>query len=288
MAEIVAGYIPVINDGYLKFFERHKEADIAVFDSSILDEFNYLRKDIRALPPPTVEKLLNGVGRNAYTIGKSALMQLMYNPDVFMPDDDISRKILSDYPESLIQVEPVFLRWDRDSSVVNQEVVADRVVNMKTNDPIIMALQSEVEKSSNWWRHVGAVMADNDVIIALSHNSSLPTSYSSAIDGDPRIVAHRGESIDLSIDIHAEARLIAGLAKKGISTSGKTLYVSTFPCPSCAKLIAESGIEKCYFSEGYATLDGQQILKIAGIELVQVITPDQPSVASSLKPYPLS
>ena len=47
------------------------------------------------------------------------------------------------------------------------------------------------------------------------------------------------------------------------------MYVTDFPCPPCAKLIAAAGIARLYFREGYAVLDGSDVLEGAGIEVVQ-------------------
>ncbi len=286
--EIITGYIPVINEGYMRFFERHPTAEIGVFDESILTQFDYLRKDIRALSPETAAFLLRGAGKRTRLIGDRALSTLMHTPGTFMPDDDVSRELVSRFPESSAVLEPVFLRWDRESAKVNVEVEADRVEVFESNDPIVRALFDEAEKSTNWWRRVGAVLFDDSGIVHTAHNSSTPTGYSSAIDGDPRITAKRGEAIDTSIDIHAESRLIAQLARNGVSTEGKKIAVSTFPCPNCAKLIAECGIKACYFMEGYAMLDGEDVLRSADVELVKVIAEPSESNPLEARPYPTS
>jgi dCMP deaminase len=76
--------------------------------------------------------------------------------------------------------------------------------------------------------------------------------------------------LELSTAIHAEASLIAQAAREGISTKAAVLYVTDFPCPPCAKLIAGAGIAKLYFRTGYAVLDGEGVLAAAGVEVVQV------------------
>ncbi|MCA9327415.1 hypothetical protein KDA14_02710, partial [Candidatus Saccharibacteria bacterium] len=146
----------------------------------------------------------------------------------------------------------------------------DKTVTLDDNDLIVQALYKEAGKSTNWWRNVGAAIVDNGKIIAIAHNGSVPTEYSSAIDGDPRITENRGMEVDTSIDLHAEARLISEAAKNGTTFAGKTLFATTFPCASCAKLIATSGITACYFVEGYASIDGQAIMKSSGVELIKV------------------
>lgn len=286
--EIIAGYVPVINDGYLRFFDRHPSAEINVFDETIITQFDYLRKDIRALSPESAALLLRGIGRRTRLIGERALSSLMNSQGVYLPDDDVSRELTSRYPESPAILEPVFLRWDRDNVKVNVEAVPDRTEAYDSEDPIIRALFDEASKSTNWWRRVGSVVFGEEGFVLSAHNSSMPTSYSSAIDGDPRITARRGEAIETSIDIHAESRLIAQLAKQGVSTEGKKIAVTTFPCPNCAKLIAESGINACYYIDGYAMLDGQDILRSANVELVKVIAEPPQLTPLDAKPYPSS
>lgn len=286
--ETVAGYIPVINDGYLRFFERHPSAEIHVFDESITRQFDYLRKDIRALAPENAALLLRGIGRRTRLIGERALGDLFAKPRTFLPDDDVSLELKARYPQSPAVLEPVFLRWDRENTKVNLEVTPDRIETFASDDPVMRLLHEEARKSTNWWRRVGAVLLDENGVRSSAHNSSTPTPYTSAIDGDPRITAKRGEAIETSIDIHAEARLIAERARIGISTEGETIVVSTFPCPNCAKLIAESGVTSCYYVEGYAMLDGEDILRSAGVELVKVITEPQAPNPLESKPYPSS
>ncbi len=48
------------------------------------------------------------------------------------------------------------------------------------------------------------------------------------------------------------------------------MYVTDFPCPPCAKLIAAAGVERVYFRDGYAVLDGEDVLREAGVELLRV------------------
>lgn len=286
--EKILAYIPVIHDGYMQFFDRHPTAEIGVLDQSVVEQFDYLRKDIRALNPEAAAVLLRGAGRRTRLVGDRALSALMNTQNVFMPDDDVSRELVGRYPETTAVLEPVFLRWDRDNVKVNKDVTPDRTETYDSSDPIICALFDEASMSTNWWRRVGSVVFGDDGFVLSAHNSSMPTSYSSAIDGDPRITAKRGEAIETSIDIHAESRLIATLAKQGISTEGKKLAVTTFPCPNCAKLIVESGIKACYYIDGYAMLDGEDVLRAGGVELVKVITDSAQENPHTAKPYPSS
>ena len=281
-----AGYVPVIHKGYIEAIDRHPEAIIGVFNDEILSDYDYLRKDIRALSPEAAEQALTGLGRTAIILGRSALKEAL-KARIIMPNDDISRSIVSANPDSDITLEPIFLRWDRDNSTEQLAITPDRIVQMDSIDPVASALMQEKLLSTNWFRHVGAVVVDDDKNIRFSgHSSSLPSEYTSLFESDPRITARKGESIERSIDIHAEARIIAESSRTGKSLEGMTMCVSTFPCPNCAKLIALSGVKSCYYVEGYAVLDGYRILKESGVEIVKLEVPEIPDDPRTLKPYP--
>ncbi len=70
--------------------------------------------------------------------------------------------------------------------------------------------------------------------------------------------------------MHSEAGAIAEAARKGISLEGADLYVTTFPCPPCGKLIAYSGIKRVFYKNGYGVLDSERILKDKGVEIIKV------------------
>ena len=96
-------------------------------------------------------------------------------------------------------------------------------------------------------------------------NEHHPHRLSAYVAGDPRSNFTKGVGYELSTATHAEARLIAEAAREGRATAGAEMYVTDFPCPPCAKLIANAGVAKLYFREGYAVLDGQDVLEAAGV-----------------------
>lgn len=53
--------------------------------------------------------------------------------------------------------------------------------------------------------------------------------------------------------IHAETNAIGHAAKMGRSTNGATMYVTAFPCLSCAKLVIAAGIKRIFYEK---TLEG--------------------------------
>jgi len=71
---------------------------------------------------------------------------------------------------------------------------------------------------------------------------------SGGFNGFPRGVIDDGRLQDrdakLKIIVHAEANAIAAAARNGHSLKGGILYCTLTPCPQCASLIIQSGIER--------------------------------------------
>lgn len=50
--------------------------------------------------------------------------------------------------------------------------------------------------------------------------------------------------------IHATEAAIAKAARNGKALEGTTIYLTHFPCPSCVRLILESGIQEIVYMDG--------------------------------------
>ena len=161
--------------------------------------------------------------------------------------------------------------WDKHNSLKAQKIVPDVEISQKEFDKkIIKETQKISEKSSDWWRKIGSIVVKDNLPIIYTYNKHLPNEYAPAFAGDPRSAFHKGIGIEISSAIHGEAAAISEAAKKGIALEGASMYVTTFPCPPCAKLIVQSGIKKLYYGIGYGVLDGLDILKKAGVEIIKV------------------
>ena len=119
----------------------------------------------------------------------------------------------------------------------------------------------------------GTGHAAREAILGAAWNHHRPTEYAPYVDGDPRDAFSRGVRADLSTAIHAEASVVAQAARGGRALGGADIYVTTFPCPACARLIAESGFRRCYFTGPYSVLEGDHILRAAGVGLFWVDAP---------------
>jgi deoxycytidylate deaminase/dephospho-CoA kinase len=66
-------------------------------------------------------------------------------------------------------------------------------------------------------------------------------------------------NMELCTAIHAEERAILSLS--GRPAEGGTLYVTTFPCFQCARLVLDAGIKKIVFVEAYPMPETSEFLK---------------------------
>ena len=272
---VLIAYVPALHKGYVDFFKKHPD-ELLILDSNFVLEQPRMDRDIRAMDPRDVEKAVKALGifKKISILNKTKIAEIKkINDSIVMPDEDVSRIFAETYLKGeKIKYIPVFLRWDRHSALkTNTPVDPDRKISNKQKDKELMGKAYELtKKSSDWWRNIGALASRKGEVILTGYNHPLPNDQIHNILGDPRSNFDYGVSFELSKFIHAEATIIAEAAKRGISLDGADVYVTTFPCPVCAKSLAVAGIKKVYYSEGYSLLDANDILKSYGIEVIQV------------------
>jgi dCMP deaminase len=267
-------YLPVIHAGYHRFLaENAKDAELLLIGQAFADDYPVLKKEIRALDPQTALQYLlsSGTVPSGRVIEPSDL-PLAVEPGVLLaPDEDVTRGVVEHYrlaDRADVRFIPTFLRWDREWSKAGRPLGYDGKVSADEYARRMQRLARRASgRSSDWWRQVGALAVRDDEIIAEEHNRHLPTEYSPYIDGDPRNNFSRGIETDLTTALHAEAAIVAQAAREGLSLRDAELHVTTFPCPTCAMLVAEAGFARCYFSGPYSLLDGENVLRQAGVEL---------------------
>jgi dCMP deaminase len=270
-------YLPVVHAGHAAFFARHADAaEILLLGTGFKAGFKALAKDIRALPPDLVAQFLQVMlpGIPVRVVEPADLPAALTADTLVLPDEDVTRQLAQEL--NLAQVrdlvfDKTFLRWDREWSQAERPAAFDGAVRPADLPAHLLIRAKDLAgHSSDWWRQVGAIAWRGERILGEAWNRHCPTEYAPYADGDPRDSFSRGVRADLSTAIHAEASVVARAARDGVSLDGADLYVTTFPCPACARLIAESGFRRCYFSGGYSVLDGESVLRAAGVELLWV------------------
>lgn len=189
-----------------------------------------------------------------------------------MPDEEIMHSLAEQIlPKMDLEFESAFLRWDSQKTTQQNVVKSDKKTTFDAFSTRFMEKAENLStRSADWWRQVGAVLVRGNTIVLTAFNQHVPDQYQPLYNGDPRGNFKKGIHIELTTAFHAEAALIAEAARKGESLEGTELYVTTFPCPNCAKLVAHSGIKKVFFKEGYAMVDGESILKEKGVEIIHL------------------
>jgi dCMP deaminase len=275
-------YLPVVHAGHEAFFTRHRDAaEVLILGTGFRAQFKSLAKDIRALPPARAAQFLQTMlpGTPVRVIEPGDLPAALTADTLVLPDEDVTRVLAAEYHLDSgrdLVFDKTFLRWDREWSQAQRPVDFDGQLAVGELPSALLARARELaDHSSDWWRQVGAIAWRGDEILGASWNHHAPTEYAPYLDGDPRDNFSRGVRADLSTAMHAEASVIARAAHDGTPLAGADLYVTTFPCPACARLIAESGFRRCYFTGQYSVLEGDAILRTAGVALFWVDTAAQ-------------
>ena len=273
-------YLPVVHAGHEGFFARHPDAaEVLILGTGFRKQFKSLAKDIRALPPARAAQFLQVMlpDTPVRVIEPADLPAAVMADTLVLPDEDITRILAAEHrlgEGRTLVFDKTFLRWDREWSQASRPADPDGRLQIGELPPALIAQAAELAgHSSDWWRQVGAIAWRDEKVLGGAWNHHAPTEYAPYLDGDPRDNFSRGIRADLSTATHAEASIIATAARDGIPLGGADLYVTTFPCPACARLIAEAGFRRCYFTGPYSVLDGDQVLRSAGVELLWVDAP---------------
>lgn len=128
-------------------------------------------------------------------------------------------------------------------------------------DAMYMTIAEIMSKRSYCKRKkVGCVIIKDNMIISDGYNGT-PTGFENVCEDE------NGNTKQFVL--HAEANALTKLAKSTNSSTNATLYVTMSPCYECSKLIIQTGIKKVVFKEKYRIEDGLDLLKKAGIEVIQ-------------------
>jgi dCMP deaminase len=122
-------------------------------------------------------------------------------------------------------------------------------------------VQVTAKRSSCERLQVGCLLVKNNRIIAQGYNGFLP--------GCP----HESKMRDghEQATIHAEQNAITDCAKRGVSTSNASAYITHYPCIQCMKLLCASGISNIYYINDYRNDDlVLYFSEIANVKLKQI------------------
>ena len=144
--------------------------------------------------------------------------------------------------------------------------------NRPSWESYFMAITKLVAKRSTCRRRsVGAVLVKDKRILATGYNGA-PSGIEHCIDIGclrEKMNVASGERHELCRGIHAEQNAIIQAAFHGVSIRDAILFCTNLPCSICAKMIVNAGIRTIYYEAGYADPMSMEMLKAAGIEIIQ-------------------
>ena len=116
---------------------------------------------------------------------------------------------------------------------------------------------------------VGAVAVDSD-------KNAIATGF----NGLPRGVADIPERMERPAKYlwtsHAEENLVATAARAGRSLSGARVFVTHYPCATCARLLIQAGVSELFVGDGKTSMPNEQfetstmMFREAGVEVTMV------------------
>lgn len=271
MEKFLVAYVPVLHRGYLELFKCHAQnIKIAYILGEEILRMLGGRREIRALDPITACALIRSLG----VFGDVQELRPQHITDlarshVILSSDALVRLFADRYlAGASLEYDSAFLRWDETNVFSRKPIVFSRTSTDPFDQEMMGLAASAGAQSSDWWRRVGGLVVKNGVVVLESQNQHLPTEHAPYINGDPRDVVEAGQHSELCSSIHGEQALVAEAARAILE--GTDVYVTTFPCPVCAKLLAYARIRRLFFRSGHSSLDGQQILESYGVEVIHV------------------
>lgn len=118
-------------------------------------------------------------------------------------------------------------------------------------------------------RKVGALIVKDNVIVSSGYNGA-PKGLPNCSDCPDRCYRSKhnipsGEKLELCYAQHAEVNALMQSAKASVDLTGAILYVTTFPCSSCAKAIIQAGIRDVYYLDTYSHEFTKMMFDEAGV-----------------------
>ena len=264
-------YAPVLHKGYIGILEKYSKEIKTVYvlgEDFVSDEY----KEIRAISSKKIVNMVKSLDLSfVVKLITKKNIGLLKGRSMVVLSDPVSDSFIKKYfPSGNFERESVYLRWHED----NVQSPNPPHYDSETNLPFDIRMMEKAKKigqnSTDWWRRVGCVVVKNKKVLLTSFNMHFPQNDSQYIDGDPRDFVKAGELGFLASSAHAEQVAIATAAKNGKSLKGTDMYVSTYPCPTCAKLMSVAGVRKCFFVGGNAYLDVETVFKSSGLKAILV------------------
>lgn len=125
-----------------------------------------------------------------------------------------------------------------------------RSQNIFEDDAFLSLADNIARRSFDYTWQTGAVLVKNDTVLLTGYNRVLP--YETYImhngslkeKGLGKFSEPHIHDLNVNDTLHAEMDILTQAINNAINIEGSTLYVSLMPCPTCARMIASTGIKK--------------------------------------------
>ena len=135
-----------------------------------------------------------------------------------------------------------------------------------------MKITEDVSERSTCRRKVGAIITVDNKIKTTGYNGA-PKGLSHCDDmcGCMRTKNNikSGTHKEICSAVHAEQNAIIQAAVDGVKIKGGTLYVNTFPCSICTRMIINAEIKRIVYLSDYEDELSRQMLDETDIEVVK-------------------
>ena len=125
------------------------------------------------------------------------------------------------------------------------------------------------EMSTCLRRRVGAVVVKDDNVLIKGYNKGTK-GIKSCIDVGcirNKLNIPHGERREICRYICAEQVIVSDAARRGISLNDACIYITSYPCSICAKLLINAGIKKIICMNSYKDKLSEYFIKKAGVEI---------------------
>ena len=284
---LILGEFSVFHKGYIEFLNEIKKGEeslvffVGILSDELIKELTSLEPDIRKVPIEDIKQIINSYisVEKYFSIKKDNFSKIIKNlkPDkILVLRGDKSEDFANEYfknnnYKNIVEYHDIRLRWSDDKVQEFKKEASDlSKEELKKHQKFIDEALEEAEKSKCWWRQVGAVAVKDDEIIFRGFNKMLPTEDECYKIGCIRDSIEPGKDPEICSVTHAEASIISLAAHDGVSLKNTILYVTHFPCPACAKLVALAGFKKVVYSRGSSVFDGERVMDSRGVDIVKI------------------
>jgi len=269
----IIGTFAIIHRGHLDILDKYPNYDIYIIGDELAKKLYEYEIDLRKMPLAKMTNLLNSLNRQVHTLEENNIDYIKQSNQLVLIDDEVTEKFkrlyLTDHPNIII--ENGYFYHPVENVYKTEEHQVNLIKNYTDQDIYIMKnAQLLASQSGCFWRQIASIIVKDNQVLYQAYNQMMPNRDECYKIGCIRDNFEPGTKTEVCSAVHSEANIIAQAARDGISLTNASIYVTTFPCPACAKLIALSGIKKCFYNQGWANFDGERIMKAYGVEIIKI------------------